>query len=166
MLTGSEARLRRAGADDATIGALSWCRTAVSLCLKAPIIDRPIISTSTALHAYLKFEMSSETRERVRILYLDARNALLADEEVSAGSINAAPVYNREILARSLELGATGIVVVHNHPSGDPVPSPEDIKVTQRLSKLCAGLHIHLVDHIIVGRRGVVSFRAVGLIRR
>lgn len=162
VLNGTASRLRRAGADEAIISALSWCRAAVSICLRAPVLERPIIGSSSALDAYLSFQMGFDTRERVRVLYLDVKHTLLADEEIAAGSIDAAPFYNREIIGRAIELGSTSIIVVHNHPSGDPCPSLQDVNVTRRLSALCSELSIDFVDHIIVGRGRTLSLRQAG----
>ena len=162
VIAGSAARLRRAGADDTIIAALSWCRSAIALSLRGAVLDRPVIGTSSGLLDYLMLRMGCDTRERVRILYLNARNMLLADEESSAGTVDAAPFYNREIVGRSIELGATSIIVAHNHPSGDPQPSAEDIRSTRRLSTLCSQLGIDLVDHVIVSRNRMVSMRAAG----
>lgn len=162
VLAGSSARLRRVGADDAIINAISWCRSAVALSLRGTAADRPIIGTSSALLTYLKFQMGFETRERVRALYLNPSNELLADEEMASGTVNSAPFYNREIVGRAIELGATSIIVAHNHPSGDPSPSEDDIKCTRRLSDLCDQLDIVLIDHVIVGRKKAVSLRTAG----
>lgn len=165
VLAGSAARLRRVGVDDAVIDAIRWCRSAVALSLRGAAADRPIIGTSSALLAYLKFQMGSDTTERIRVLYVNARHELLADEEIAAGTVDAAPFYNREIVGRAIELGATSIIVAHNHPSGDPHPSGEDIKCTLKLSDLCGELGMILIDHVIVGRKKVVSLRAAGYLR-
>lgn len=162
VLAGSAARLRRVGADDAIINAIRWCRSAVALSLRSSAAARPVIGTSSALLAYLKFQMGFETTERIRILYLNARHELLADEELVTGTVDAAPFYNREIVGRAIELGATSIIVAHNHPSGDPSPSRHDIKCTHRLSGLCSELGIFLIDHVIIGRMQAVSLRAAG----
>jgi DNA repair protein RadC len=162
VLAGSAARLRRVGADDAIIDAICWCRSAVALSLRGAAADRPVIGTSSALLAYLKFQMGSETTERIRVLYLNARHELLADEESATGTVDAAPFYNREIVGRAIELGATSIIVAHNHPSGDPRPSREDIACTHKLSDLCGELGMVLIDHVIVGRTDVLSLRAAG----
>lgn len=162
VLAGSGARLRRIGADDAIINALRWCRSAVALSLRSSAADRPIIGTSSALLAYLKFQMGVETTERIRILYLNAKHELLADEESATGTVDAAPFYNREIVGRAIELGATSIIVAHNHPSGDPHPSRQDIECTHKLSDLCSKLGILLIDHVVIGRMHAVSLRAAG----
>lgn len=164
VLAGSSARLRRVGADDAVINAIAWCRSAVALSLRSAAADRPIIGTSSALLTYLKFQMGFETRERVRALYLNPKHELLADEEMAVGTVDAAPFYNREIVGRAIELGATSIIVAHNHPSGDPSPSQEDIMCTHRLSDLCSQLGMVLIDHVIVGSRKAVSLRAAGIL--
>lgn len=162
VLAGSSRRLRRVGADDEIINTIDWCRSAVALSLQGLAADRPIIGTSSALLTYLRFQMGFETRERVRALYLNAKHELLADEEMAAGTVDSAPLYNREIVGRAIELGATSIIVAHNHPSGDPSPSQDDIRCTHRLSDLCSHLGIVLIDHVIIGTRKAVSLRAAG----
>src|ERR1041384_1370046 len=98
----------------------------------------------------------------MRILYLNAKNRLLLDETVVEGSINVAPIYPREIVRRSLEVGATALILAHNHPSGDPKPSGEDIRVTRLVAASAGALDIRLHDHVIVARGGWISLRAEG----
>jgi DNA repair protein RadC len=165
VLRGSEARLRRAGANQHLVDLLGLCRKAVSLALYQDATDRPVIPTSTALIAYLQFELGAETVERFRTIYLNGRNELLADDVIVSGTVDAAPFYPREIIGRAIELGATSLIVAHNHPSGDPKPSHEDVACTRALAVLCAGLGIKLLDHIVVGRSSVTSFRKCGLLK-
>lgn len=123
-----------------------------------------MISTSAALRDYLHVDMCNLRRERVRTLYLNVRNELLLDEETTTGTIDAAPIYAREIIGRAIEIGSTSLIVIHNHPSGDPRPSREDVRSTVCLAKLCSGVGVSLLDHLIVGRREVLSLRAMGLL--
>ncbi len=138
------------------------CNTAVGIVLQGRVCERTVIGSSSALLDYLHFKLSTVTTERFRTLFLNARNELLADEQIVAGTVDSAPFYSREIIGRAIELGATSLILVHNHPSGDPNPSAEDVECTRRLAMLCAGLDITLLDHLIVGRLGTVSLRAAG----
>jgi DNA repair protein RadC len=106
--------------------------------------------------------MAHEPVEQLRVLYLNTRNRLLLDETAIEGSINVAPIYPREIVRRSLEVGATALILAHNHPSGDPKPSGEDIRVTRLVAAAGGALDIKLHDHVIVARSGWISFRAAG----
>ncbi len=146
------------------VAMLRCCRRAMSLALLAEVVRRPVIESSAALLDYLRFEMHSDTVETFRTLYLNARHELIAHETTSTGTVDSAPFLPREIIGRALELGATSIVVAHNHPSGDPRPSAQDLDCTRLLSRLCEGLDILLVDHVIVGRGAVISLRRQGLL--
>lgn len=108
--------------------------------------------------------MSTGTRERFRTLHLNARNELLLDDETTPGTIDAAPFYAREIVGRAIEIGTTSLILVHNHPSGNPRPSSRDIDATRSLAIICAGLSITLLDHLIVGRNNIISLRSAGLL--
>jgi len=132
--------------------------------LRTEIADRPIISTLPALHDYLRAEMAHGTSENFRVLFLNSKNHLLADELVSLGTIDEAPIYPREVMRRALELGTTALIMVHNHPSGDPQPSRSDIAVTRDIADAGRQLGIRVHDHLIVARTGVTSFRQLGLI--
>jgi DNA repair protein RadC len=108
--------------------------------------------------------MAFAEREEFRLLFLDKRNALIADEVQGSGTVDHTPVYPREIVRRALELNATAIVLVHNHPSGDPTPSSADIRMTQEIVSISTPMGITVHDHIIVGRNGHASFRGLKLI--
>ena len=108
--------------------------------------------------------MGFESKEQFRILFLDKRNQIIADEVQQKGTVDHTPVYVREVVKRALELSATAIVLVHNHPSGDPTPSRADIEMTKRIVASAKHLGIVVHDHIIVGKQGHVSFRGLGLI--
>jgi DNA repair protein RadC len=108
--------------------------------------------------------MAREKIEQFRLLFLDSRNALIADEVQQTGTVNHTPVYPREVVRRALELRASAVIMVHNHPSGDPTPSKDDIAMTREVKEAADKLGIVLHDHIIVGRRGHASFKALGLI--
>lgn len=125
---------------------------------------RPVLSSWSALVAYCRITLAHLPREQFRTLYLDRRNILLRDEYVADGFVDHAPVYPREVIRRALELSASALILVHNHPSGDPTPSQADIAITRQVVDAARlfGLQVH--DHIIVGREGTASFRALGLI--
>ncbi|MEL6830012.1 MAG: DNA repair protein RadC [Pseudomonadota bacterium] len=125
---------------------------------------RPIVSSWAALLGYVRAELQHHTREQFRTLFLDRKNQLIADEVLWLGTVDHAPVYPREIARRALELAASAVILVHNHPSGDPTPSSADIDMTRLIVDALDPLDITVHDHLIVGREGVVSFKASGLI--
>jgi DNA repair protein RadC len=146
-------------------GALAWLatlRSAMLHALRREALQAPVLGDSTAVMDYLFAAMAHEPVEQLRILYLNTRNHLLLDETVIEGSVNIAPIYPREIVRRALEVGATALILAHNHPSGDPRPSSEDIRVTRLVAAAGEALDIKLHDHVIVARSGWISFRAAG----
>ena len=124
----------------------------------------PVLSSWDKLIRYLKTALAHATTERFQILFLNAKNELIADEIQQRGTVNHTPVYPREVIKRALELGATALIMVHNHPSGDPTPSQADIAMTRDLSEAARKLEITVHDHIIMSKHGHVSFRDLGLI--
>lgn len=151
--------------DDPPIrGLLSAVEEFLSHALLTEVQDRPIISGSEALLNYLKFRMAHLPYEQVRALYLDTLNQVIGDDVVAKGTIASSPVYPREIIRRALELHATGIILVHNHPSGSVTPSSDDIASTRRLQRACSDMDISLLDHIIISREGWSSFKMEGLL--
>jgi DNA repair protein RadC len=122
----------------------------------------PLSSWNTVLD-YLHSQMAFEKREQFRILFLDKRNNLLADEVQQNGTVDHVPVYPREVVRRAIELHATAIILVHNHPSGDPTPSRADIQMTEAIIEACKVLGIAVHDHIIIGREGHASLKALKL---
>jgi len=122
-----------------------------------------VISSWTALLAYVKLALAHEPREQFRVLFLDKKNQLIADEVQNHGTVDHAPVYPREVMRRALELSASSVILVHNHPSGDPTPSHADIDMTRQIVEAGRTLRIGVHDHLVVGREGVASFRALGL---
>jgi len=125
---------------------------------------RTVISSWTALLAYVRLSMQHEAREQFRVLYLDKKNQLIQDEVLNRGTVDHAPVYPREVVRRALELSSSAIILVHNHPSGDPTPSRADIDMTCQIIDAARALSIEVHDHLIVGRDGVSSFKQLGLI--
>lgn len=123
-----------------------------------------LLSTWPKLLAYLTAAMGSEPREQFRVLYLDSRNCLIADEKMNDGTVNHVPCYPREILRRALAVHATAMILVHNHPSGDPTPSREDIAMTREIKAAADALRIMLHDHIIIARNRHLTFKQEGLL--
>jgi DNA repair protein RadC len=132
--------------------------------LKAGFKDRPVLGSWQALLDYLHADMAHNPVERVRVLFLNAKNMLIRNEPMSEGSVDEAAVYVREVIKRALEYHATAIIIVHNHPSGDPAPSQQDIRLTREIVEAGRPLRISVHDHVIVGARGHSSMRAMGLI--
>ena len=128
------------------------------------VAKRPVISSWSALLAYVKAALAHEAREQFRVLFLDKKNQLIADETMNRGTVDHAPVYPREIMRRALELSASAVILVHNHPSGDPTPSAADVDMTRQVIEAARSLRIAVHDHLVVGRDGVASFKALGLI--
>ena len=139
-------------------------RVAMLHSLRTQLGQTPILSTSEALTNYLFASMAYNAVEHLRVLFLNSTNRLLRDELMAKGTVNQAPLYPREILKRALELGATALIVVHNHPSGDPSPCQADVKATAHLVAAARTLDIAVHDHLIVARTGWRSLRAEGLI--
>ena len=124
---------------------------------------RTVISSWNALLAYVKTALAHEAREQFRVLFLDKKNQLIADEVMNRGTVDHAPVYPREVMRRALELSSSAVILVHNHPSGDPTPSSADIEMTRQVIEAGRSLKISVHDHLVVGRDGVESFKALGL---
>lgn len=124
---------------------------------------RTVISSWTALLAYVRLSLQHEPREQFRVLYLDKKNQLILDEIQNRGTVDHAPVYPREVVRRALELSASAMIIVHNHPSGDPTPSRADIDMTKQVIEAARALSVTVHDHLIVGREGVASFKQLGL---
>jgi DNA repair protein RadC len=124
---------------------------------------RPLISSWNALLAYVRTGLAHEPREQFRVLFLDKKNQLIADDKLGDGTVDHAPVYPREVARRALELAASAVILLHNHPSGDPAPSSADIDMTRQIVEALKPLRIAVHDHLVVGRDGVASFKALGL---
>ncbi|WP_441506175.1 RadC family protein [Bosea sp. 2YAB26] len=131
---------------------------------RGAVAKRPVLSSWSAVLDYCRMAMAFAEREQFRILFLDKKNALIADEVQQTGTVDHTPVYPREVMRRALELSASAIILVHNHPSGDPTPSGADVKMTRDLVDIAKPLGIVIHDHVIVGRDGHASFRGLGLI--
>ena len=152
------------GLGETGVAALKSVQAAALRLLRAEVVDQPVLTNWERLTAYLSAELSRERIEQFRVLFLDSRNRLLADEAQQRGTVNHTPVYPREVAKRALELHATALILVHNHPSGDPTPSRDDIVMTEQIRVAAAALSIALHDHIIVGNGRWLSFRREGLL--
>ena len=124
------------------------------------VVGRPVLASWTELIDYCRSQMAFAEKEQFRILFLDKRNQLIADEVQQVGTVDHTPVYPREVIKRSLELSATALILVHNHPSGDPSPSSADVQMTRAIMDIATPLGIIIHDHVIIGRNGHVSLRA------
>ena len=164
LLSASADTLRREGLTDPTVAALKIAEAAALRLLEARVEERPILSSWGALEDYLHAAMAHLHIEEVRILFLNAKNVLIANEALWQGSVDEASVHVREVIARAIALGATALIIVHNHPSGDPTPSQQDIRLTRDLVEAGRHMKVTVHDHIIVGAQGRSSLRAMGLI--
>lgn len=131
--------------------------------LRTDLIGRNVLDSWSSVLEYCRTAMAEEPREQFRILFLDKKNALMADEIQQSGTVDQTPVYPREVVRRTLELSATALILVHNHPSGDPTPSRADIEMTHKVIEACKPLAITVHDHIIIGRNSHASFKALSL---
>lgn len=143
---------------------LTAVRAAVRVIVREPLEDRPVISSASALMDYLSVTMRHEATEVTKVLFLDRKNALIKDEIQHRGTVDHTPLYPREIVKRVLELGASAVILVHNHPSGDPTPSNADVDMTRQLAAALSTINVVLHDHVIVGRNKETSLRKVALI--
>jgi DNA repair protein RadC len=164
LLSANADTLRREGLTDPTIAALKIAQAAALRLLESRIEDQPVLSSWDALGDYLTAAMAHRRTEEVRILFLNAKNMLIANEALWQGSVDEASVHVREVIARAIALGATALIIVHNHPSGDPTPSTQDIRLTRDLIEAGRHMKITVHDHVIVGAQGRTSMRAQGLI--
>lgn len=159
-----EALRRVDGLGDGAIAALKIVQAANLRMLRGEIAGQSLLSSWDALLDYLRADMGPQDIERVRVLYLNTRNMLIRDELASEGSIDQSAIYVREVVKRALELGAAAIILVHNHPSGVPEPSRQDIAITRDIAAAAGKLGIQLHDHIIIGGGDYRSMRGMGLI--
>jgi DNA repair protein RadC len=164
LLSASADTLRREGLSDPTIAALKIAEATALRLLETRIEQQPVLSSWDALGDYLSAAMAHKRVEEVRILFLNAKNMLIANEALWQGSVDEASVHVREVIARAIALGATALIIVHNHPSGDPTPSTQDIRLTRDLVEAGRHMKVTVHDHVIVGASGRTSMRAMGLI--
>ena len=142
---------------------LKILRAAATKLGQESILGRPVLSSWSALLDYCRSAMQFEATEQFRVLFLDRKNRLIADEVLGQGTVDRAPVYPREILKRALAHESTAIILTHNHPSGDPTPSQSDIDMTKEIVQACKPIRVAVHDHLIIGRNDIVSFKSLGL---
>jgi DNA repair protein RadC len=152
------------GVGDAVIASIKLVEASCQHLLKEQLHDKPIINSWTKLLDYCQLAMGSKTREEFRVLFLNNKNALIADEVQQTGTVDHTPVYPREVMKRALELGATALILSHNHPSGDPTPSKADIDMTRAIIDAATALNIRIHDHLIIAKHKHYSFKSNGLI--
>ena len=150
------------GVGEAVVQDLKILEAVSQRMMRARVMHRPVLSSWDALVDYCHTAMAHRETEQFRVLYLDRKNVLIADEEQASGTVDHVPVYPREVVKRALELNASALILVHNHPSGDPTPSQSDISMTGQVQDAAAVLGITLHDHLIVGKGREISFRAEG----
>ena len=164
LLEAGPEQLRREGLSEGVIGALAIARATALRLLETRTEGRPLLSSWEALGDYLQAAMGHCLVEEVRVLFLNAKNVLIANEALWRGSVDEAAVHVREVIARAISLGASAIILVHNHPSGDPTPSSQDIRLTREIIEAGRHMKITVHDHVIVGAQGRSSMRALGLL--
>ncbi|MFN3862909.1 MAG: RadC family protein [Erythrobacter sp.] len=152
------------GVGESSAAALKAVAIAARRMTRSEIIKKPVLASWQALIDYLATDMAHLTIERVRVLYLDTRNRLIEDHHLGDGSIDEAAIHPREVIRRAMDVGASAMILVHNHPSGSPEPSRADIQITQRIAEAGRLLGVTVHDHVIIGREGHTSLRARGLI--
>ncbi len=156
-------RLRQiSGVGESVVQELKIVEAAAHRLARARVMKRPVISSWRAILDYCQTTMAHRETEQFRILFLDRKNVLIADEEQARGTVDHVPVYPREIVKRALELNASALILVHNHPSGDPTPSSEDIAMTTQIKDAATTLGLTLHDHLIIGKSRELSFRSEG----
>ncbi|MDD2868824.1 DNA repair protein RadC [Neomegalonema sp.] len=165
VLSAEPARLREVkGLGDSAIVEFKIVEAAAHRLAQAKVIGRPVFAQWSEIVAYCRTRMAHLPVEEVRLLFLDKKNALMADEARNRGTVDHAPVYPREVAKRAVELRASGVVMAHNHPTGDPSPSAADVRTTKDVKKALEAVGVQLIDHIIVGKKADVSLRARDLL--
>ncbi len=154
----------RGGLGPAAVAALKVVGVAAVRMLRQQVMARPVLGSWDQLLAYLDVAMKFEKTEQFRLLFLDNKNTLIADEVQQRGTVDHTPLYPREVIRRALELHASALIMVHNHPSGDPTPSRADIEMTRQVATAAAAVNLRLHDHLIIGARGHNSFKTLGLL--
>ena len=149
---------------ETTTVAVKAVQAALQRVLRAEAAERPVLSSWDRLLDYCRATMAHAKIEEFRLLFLDRKNALIADEVQQTGTIDHTPVYPREVVKRALELGASALILVHNHPSGDPTPSKADVEMTRAVAKAAEVLGVIVHDHLIIGRGKHASLRSLGLL--
>lgn len=165
VLSATPARLADVpGVGPAVVLELKLVEATAQRLARARVMHRPVLSDWDALLDYCHTAMAHRETEQFRVLYLDRKNVLIADEEQGRGTVDHVPVYPREIIRRALDLNASALILVHNHPSGDPTPSESDVSMTAQVVAAADAMGITVHDHLIIGRSHEISFRATGLL--
>jgi len=159
-----ERLLEISGVGESVVHHFKIVEAAAQRLAKTKVMGRPALSSWAALLDYCTAVMARSETEEFRVLFLDRKNHLIADEVQNRGTVDHTPVYPREIIKRALELGASSIILVHNHPSGDPTPSKADIAMTREIAGAAKALSIAVHDHLVIGRGGHASFKSLGLL--
>jgi DNA repair protein RadC len=159
-----DAIARVPGMGETSVAAIKIAHAAAIRLVRGEVAARPVLANWQALLDYLRADMAHHAIERVRVLHLNSRNMLIRDELMSKGSVDEAALYVREVIRRAIDLGSAGIILVHNHPSGDPSPSRADIDLTRNIAEAGKRLGIAVHDHIVIGTQGHASLRSMGLI--
>jgi DNA repair protein RadC len=163
VITAPEPRLRDiSGVGDAVIVELKVIEAAAHRMARSRVMRQHVLSGWDALLDYCHTTMAHRETEQFRVIYLDRKNVVIGDEEQGKGTVDHVPVYPREVAKRALELNASALILVHNHPSGDPTPSQADIDMTQQIFAACSALGLTLHDHLIIGKSRELSFRSEG----
>ncbi len=164
VLTAAPEALRKAGLRDPAIAILKAVREAALRLARSELQQRPVIGSWDRLIDYCTAHIAHNEVEEFHLLFLDRKNALIRHERQQRGTVDHTPVYPREVVKRALELQASALILVHNHPSGDPKPSRDDIEMTKEIRKAAEALGISIHDHLVIGRKGHASFRSLGLL--
>ena len=159
-----EALMAEDGVGASTVAALKLAQASALRLAQAQVMNRPVVSSWSALLDYCRSAMGYGKTEQFRILFLDRKNVVIADEVQQSGTVDHTPLYPREVVKRALELGASAMILVHNHPSGDTTPSRADIEMTREVVRAAGALGLSVHDHVIVGRAGHTSMKAKGLL--
>lgn len=163
VLSAPEARLATVpGVGEAVVAELKIVEAAAQRLARSRVMNRPVLSSWASLLDYCHTAMAHRETEQFRVLYLDRKNVLIADEEQARGTVDHVPVYPREVVKRALEVNASALILVHNHPSGDPTPSEQDIAMTAQIKDAAEVMGIVLHDHLIIGKSRELSFRSEG----
>lgn len=164
VISADAALLREEIDSEGVVRELKIIQAAALRLAQSAVLDRELLSSWSALIEYCHSAMAYEKKEQFRILYLDHKNVLIKDEKQQKGTIDHTPVYPREVMERAMNLSASSIILVHNHPSGDPTPSRADIDMTKQIIEAGRPLKVAVHDHVVIGRGKTISFRQLGLI--
>jgi DNA repair protein RadC len=163
VISASAERLKQEGLGEAAVIELKVVQAAAQRLARGEVKKRTAMSSGTAVIDYIRTAQAFAEKEQFRILFLDKKNRVIADEVQQEGTVDHTPVYPREVVKRALELSATALILVHNHPSGDPTPSQADVEMTRQVAQVARTLGIQVLDHVIVGKDGHASLKGLKL---